>query len=714
MFSCASFKMPKLFQRKQTHTNAPTSDVAVAPSSILKVSESRQYPKLKLSTELFALIIGINEYIHYKPHLSGAVKDANDIEHFLIDSMSVPPNHIKKLLNGDATKDRIIEEIQSLYTHRDIDKDRGDAILIYYAGHGARGAAPDGWSTPDGQIEMICPVDMSPSDAAEPRITGIPDIVLNELISQLAVQKGNNITVIFDCCHSSNGLRDIHVQPNVRVINKPPPLSGNWDNGIMQGRGKAARGEDPKQSLDCSVLLAACGREEKAGETLLGGLFTQCFLQQIEGLENIDMVQLSYNGLMRLLEFSPKQHPQCEGSKSNRYLFRKDTEDRSYIFGYKEDDKFVLEAGELQGIKPGAEFDIFGTNALSPDNRCRFRFQVDKVNGKTSYLSSITTPTSSDVPNQFYALQTSFTEEQKITVYCSDSDCTKLREVFLQHQSEFSGYATLVGTPDVATVLVSFEGDSMCFDWHEKNVITTHAGSRIGSPVPIKNKEDNETIRRVFQAVAKFNHYLHIEGADSRHIQLELHHMAIERQVIDGKPRAVRTPVGENLLNPEPAEIEIEEGKVLGPLVLTISNSSEKDLYLHVFWFDGRTLTIDPWYIGQRGAGLKEATASVDAPLRAGQKFPVGYGEVPVQPWEFLLEDGKPDIGFFKVFLATFNANVSSLAQASPFDTESDKERHGRRVKLAPVDWWATKMATVKQSVKGSSSAFDVKSKIGA
>jgi hypothetical protein len=78
------------------------------------------------------------------------------------------------------------------------------------------------------------------------------------------------------------------------------------------------------------------------------------------------------------------------------------------------------------------------------------------------------------------------------------------------------------------------------------------------------------------------------------------------------------------------------------------------------------------------------------------------------------LDDCKPDIGFFKVFLATFNANVSSLAQASPFDTESDNERYGRRVKLGSFDWWATKMATVKQSVKGSSGAFDVKSKIGA
>jgi hypothetical protein len=70
-----------------------------------------------------------------------------------------------------------------------------------------------------------------------------------------------------------------------------------------------------------------------------------------------------------------------------------------------------------------------------------------------------------------------------------------------------------------------------------------------------------------------------------------------------------------------------------------------------------------------------------------------------VAPWEFLIEDDHPDIGFFKVFLANFNSIVSSFAQGSPFD-ESDSDRKGRIVELAPVHWWATKKATIIQSVK--------------
>ena len=269
-------------------------------------------------------------------------------------------------------------------------------------------------------------------------------------------------------------------------------------------------------------------------------------------------------------------------------MFRKKTEDPSYIYGSKEDGKYVLDAGELHGIKAGAEFDIFGRNTLHLDAKvCRYRFRVDEVHTRTAYLTSLTTPTPSDIPDHFYALQSSFAEEQKIRVYCSDREI--LDQILVQHQADFSGFVTPVGNRDEAVVVVSFEGDCVCFDWRENNIITKHAGSRIGSPVPI---EETEKIVGIFQAAAKFHYYLNIEGDDARHIQLHLQHMVIKRQFIEGKLRDVRTPDGGNLLYQEPAVIEIEKDKAFGPLVLTISNSSNKDLHPHVFWFDGRTLEI--------------------------------------------------------------------------------------------------------------------------
>lgn len=248
----------------------------------------------------------------------------------------------------------------------------------------------------------------------------------------------------------------------------------------------------------------------------------------------------------------------------------------------------MLEAGEIHGIHLGAEFDAFTNNSLSPDNDCRIRFQVAEVNKRKSYLKPLIATSPSDVLDQFYALQTSLAEDHKIKVYCSD--CTRLGNVFLQRQSEFTGYATLVSTLDKAAVLVSFDGDCMCFDWHKDNIISKYAGPRIGSPVPI---HDKATIIRVFQAVARFNYYLYLEGdPDTEFIQLSLQHMIVKTDKIDGKVRPVRTPIGNNLLEHEPAIIEIEKDKTVGPLVLTICNSSDKELYPNVLWFEGRTLAI--------------------------------------------------------------------------------------------------------------------------
>jgi len=143
-----------------------------------------------LPRPLFALLIGIDKYEHYPP-LFGAVKDMECISDFLTNSLAVPNNRITKLLDNEATKDAIVKMIRSLANSSDII--RNDAILIYFAGHGARATAPHGWPTNDGYIETICPVDISALPTAEPLVTGIPDLVLNMLITQLAEEKGDNI-----------------------------------------------------------------------------------------------------------------------------------------------------------------------------------------------------------------------------------------------------------------------------------------------------------------------------------------------------------------------------------------------------------------------------------------------------------------------------------------------------------------------------------------
>ena len=101
-------------------------------------------PPSQKQTAVFALIIGINEYKHDKyQNLDSATLDANDIKKYLETSLEVPPGNIRLMLDGEATRVAIKQELYDLATDERI-KHR-DTVLIYYAGHGANPPAPAEW-----------------------------------------------------------------------------------------------------------------------------------------------------------------------------------------------------------------------------------------------------------------------------------------------------------------------------------------------------------------------------------------------------------------------------------------------------------------------------------------------------------------------------------------------------------------------------------------
>jgi hypothetical protein len=137
---------------------------------------------------IFALLIGIN-YLgiknikniknseSYHP-LSGGVADAHSVREYLENCLGVPSNQITSLIDKKATRLAIINAFSDLRTDDRIRK--GDAILIYYSGHGGK----------DDQMGII------PYDAVIPdqlNVQPIHDFVLEILLARIANQKGNNI-----------------------------------------------------------------------------------------------------------------------------------------------------------------------------------------------------------------------------------------------------------------------------------------------------------------------------------------------------------------------------------------------------------------------------------------------------------------------------------------------------------------------------------------
>lgn len=98
--------------------------------------------------------------------------------------------------NKDATRETIIRELRALHSDKRIQ--RGDPILIYYAGHGSSTVSPAKWTRTEdqkenGNIQYIVPYD------CDEWVAGIPDQTIAACLDHLAGAKGDNIVSIPTC-----------------------------------------------------------------------------------------------------------------------------------------------------------------------------------------------------------------------------------------------------------------------------------------------------------------------------------------------------------------------------------------------------------------------------------------------------------------------------------------------------------------------------------
>jgi peptidoglycan/xylan/chitin deacetylase (PgdA/CDA1 family)/TolA-binding protein len=143
--------------------------------------------------ESYALIVGINDYQNW-PKLRYAVNDANGIEEALVSKFGFKPQNIRKLLNGEATRQRILEVLGDDFT--DGKKiQREDRVFVFFAGHGATRTFDDGR-----QLGFIVPVD---ADASNYYSTAISMTSLREASELIAAK---HIYFVMDSCYSGLAL----------------------------------------------------------------------------------------------------------------------------------------------------------------------------------------------------------------------------------------------------------------------------------------------------------------------------------------------------------------------------------------------------------------------------------------------------------------------------------------------------------------------------
>lgn len=192
----------------------------------------------------WALVVGISDFKDGSiPKLKYSAKDARDFREFLIKKANFSPDHIRLLVNQDATRMRIMTELGDKFLPRVVQPD--DLVVLYFSSHGS----PSSADFRDKNYFIAYD-----SEKTNLFASGI------ELQELMKVIKGrvdtNRVIVILDACHS--GGADANAKSTEAVA--------NFDASELIGEG---------QLVICSSESAERSYESKRYQN---GVFTKALM----------------------------------------------------------------------------------------------------------------------------------------------------------------------------------------------------------------------------------------------------------------------------------------------------------------------------------------------------------------------------------------------------------------------------------------------------
>jgi len=290
----------------------------------------------------------------------------------------------------EATRQGILKRYRSLIEATAA----GDAVVIYYSGHGGRVPNPDYQPmTAQGALvspyyQFIVPFDIEKTTDNDFR--GITSQELSALLAQLT-KKTKNATVILDCCHSARMSRDLDLLP--KAWPRPCFVSIAAHLKELAAQGISLDAVDVESNPD-AVRLVAAGPNESAYEYTNAagkrvGLLTESFLLAMEEAQGL---KVSWHSLgtrvrERVLSVVPYQRPEIEGP-ADRVLFEVETVERTGVLQViLRDGEPVLQGGRLMGVNVGDEYVIvpMGVENPAPENHIA-QATVESVAGAVSKI----------------------------------------------------------------------------------------------------------------------------------------------------------------------------------------------------------------------------------------------------------------------------------------------------------------------------------------
>lgn len=139
----------------------------------------------------WALVVGISKFQDSSINLKYAAKDASDFAKFLVSEANFAPDHVRVLLDEEATRENIISEFGDTWLPRVVQPD--DLALIYVSSHGSPSSMDS-----EGVNYVVA------HDTNKERLfaTGISMQELTDLIKKRV--HSDRVVVILDACHSGS------------------------------------------------------------------------------------------------------------------------------------------------------------------------------------------------------------------------------------------------------------------------------------------------------------------------------------------------------------------------------------------------------------------------------------------------------------------------------------------------------------------------------
>ncbi|VDB87809.1 unnamed protein product [Peniophora sp. CBMAI 1063] len=660
---------------------------------VAELAGARQTPKRRVSeNRLFALLIGVDRYASKAiGNLSGAVADAERMRTFLVEQDPPVRSHrITSLKNEQATAGRIIESLCALCDDEGIH--HGDPILIYYAGHGSKLRKPADWPSAETHIQCLTPHD---ARIAGDHVDGVVlDLTFGAVLHRLADAKGNNITVILDCCHSGSATRitDQSIPRGVefKAADGKTSLAVSasyqrdfWDrDGTSDVRGCCLLPAFANTGLQSHTVLAACASNESAYEDrhTREGRFTAAFLRAVR-VGGTDT--MTYSELMRRLEILPSQTPQCEGrGKDTRILFDRGIvqRDRPCHIVERIGSTYTLYAGEINGVSSGATFAVYSDReTFASGGPSLGELTVDKAGPITSLLlpmedSAIDWPESA---SEAVAVMIHVGQQSAFRVHVdalahpalSTAIEALAQEVLHPTNSDSSWVGLALSSRDTAHLSLIPLGDAVQFEILDQRIRGLGL-ERLNGTV----SGDSTSLRSALRSAAHFFYHLRsspMKQGLSRAVDYRVHVLEKYRTSRSDIPITAYKPTGE-LVDvksrdafypemPRRSGNDIQRAFYGVDVINTAPKGYGDGLFVWMFYFDCSTLEI---------ARLCEPPIgkSVKPPLPAGmdQPLPLNFGDAGGRPLTFALPKGRAtDVGFIRIFFATQNANLLNIAQRS-------------------------------------------------